>query len=51
MNTLYVYGDFDWLERPQLIGELGAILVIIGFLWYNWRKLSASNRVGLMQFG
>ena len=23
MNTLYVYGDFDWLERPQLIGELG----------------------------
>ena len=23
MNTLYVYGDFDWLEKPQLIGELG----------------------------
>ena len=23
MNTLYVYGDFDWLESPLLIGELG----------------------------
>jgi len=23
MNTLYVYGDFDWLEDPLLIGELG----------------------------
>lgn len=22
MNKLYVYGDFDWLERPELIGEL-----------------------------
>ena len=23
MNILYVYGDFDWLEGPLLIGELG----------------------------
>lgn len=23
MNKLYIYGDFDWLERPTLIGELG----------------------------
>lgn len=23
MNTLYIYGDFDWLEEPLLIGELG----------------------------
>ncbi|MDO4161326.1 MAG: type II toxin-antitoxin system HipA family toxin [Prevotellaceae bacterium] len=23
MNTLYVYGDFDWLNEPRLIGELG----------------------------
>ena len=23
MKTLCVYGDFDWLERPLLIGELG----------------------------
>lgn len=23
MNKLYVYGDFDWLDRPKLIGELG----------------------------
>ena len=23
MNRLFVYGDFDWLETPVLIGELG----------------------------
>lgn len=23
MDTLYVYGDFDWLGSPQLIGQLG----------------------------
>ena len=23
MKTLYVFGDFDWLESPILIGELG----------------------------
>lgn len=23
MNTLYIYGDFDWMEEPLLIGELG----------------------------
>ena len=22
MDKLFVYGDFDWLERPELIGEL-----------------------------
>ncbi|GAB6975790.1 hypothetical protein JCM15124A_06970 [Prevotella falsenii] len=22
MNRLFVYGDFDWLEHPLLIGEL-----------------------------
>ena len=23
MKTLYVYADFDWLEKPMLVGELG----------------------------
>ena len=23
MNRLFVYGDFDWLESPLLIGQLG----------------------------
>ena len=23
MKTLYVFGDFEWLESPFLIGELG----------------------------
>ena len=23
MRTLFVYADFDWLEKPLLIGELG----------------------------
>ena len=23
MNRLFIYGDFDWLESPLLIGELG----------------------------
>lgn len=23
MNTLYVYADFDWLDDPMLVGELG----------------------------
>ena len=23
MNTLYVYADFDWLDEPMLVGELG----------------------------
>ena len=22
MRSIFVYGDFDWLETPQLIGEL-----------------------------
>lgn len=25
MNILYIYGDFDWLESPLLIGELGYV--------------------------
>ena len=23
MKTLYVYADFDWLDEPMLVGELG----------------------------
>ena len=23
MKRLYVYADFDWLDKPRLIGELG----------------------------
>ena len=23
MKTLYVYGDFDWLDEPMQVGELG----------------------------
>ncbi len=23
MNRLFIYGDFDWLESPLLVGELG----------------------------
>lgn len=23
MNRLFVYGDFNWLEAPILIGEIG----------------------------
>ena len=23
MNRLFIYGDFDWLESPLLIGQLG----------------------------
>ena len=23
MKTLYVYADFDWLDKPMLVGELG----------------------------
>ena len=23
MNRLFVYGDFNWLESPILIGEIG----------------------------
>ena len=23
MNRLFVYGDFDWLGNPLLIGQLG----------------------------
>ena len=23
MDRLYVYADFDWLEKPLLVGELG----------------------------
>ena len=23
MNTLYVYADFDWLDKPLMVGELG----------------------------
>jgi len=23
MKTLYVYADFDWLDAPLLVGELG----------------------------
>ena len=23
MRTLYIYADFDWLDKPLLVGELG----------------------------
>ena len=23
MRTLFIYADFDWLEAPMLVGELG----------------------------
>ena len=23
MRTLFIYADFDWLEKPLLVGELG----------------------------
>ena len=23
MDKLYVYADFNWLEKPMLVGELG----------------------------
>ena len=23
MKTLYVYADFEWLDEPMLVGELG----------------------------
>ena len=23
MRTLFIYADFDWLEAPLLVGELG----------------------------
>ena len=23
MRTLFIYADFDWLEKPILLGELG----------------------------
>ena len=23
MRTLFIYADFDWLDKPLLVGELG----------------------------
>ncbi len=23
MRTLFIYADFDWLDKPMLVGELG----------------------------
>ena len=43
MDRLYVYADFNWLEKPMLIGELGHES-IMGSQSYSFHQSSRAHR-------
>ncbi|MBO5507562.1 MAG: hypothetical protein J6A00_07355 [Bacteroides sp.] len=43
MDRLYVYADFNWLEKPMLVGELG-YESIRGSQSYSFDQSSRAHR-------